>query len=319
MGRIDEALRRTGRTRRDQEFHRSTSGPFVSPWNGADGDFAGERLSLPTEVPTPAMLPAPPRPAKPLRAISPTPIERFASGWRERLAIGAKSDPHLADQFRRLAATLLHIQRTEKLRTIMVTSALAADGKTLTALNLSLVLSESYRRRVLLVEGDLRRPAISRVAGVPAGAGLNEALKSHDDRKPSLIQLTEMLTLLPAGHPDSDPLSTLTSPRLQALLQDASEKFDWVIVDTPPLAATTDATLLSPLVDAALLVIRAGRTPLESIQLAVDALGREKILGIVLNASEQAEAVGYGYDVDTAPATETSLSLTPISSDNGRL
>ena len=319
MGRIDEALRRAGRTRRDQEFPRSTGGPFVSPWNGADGDFAGERLSIPTETPTAAILPASLRSAKPIRPISPTPIERFATGWRERLAIGAKSDPHLADQFRRLAATLLHVQRTEKLRTIMGTSALAADGKTLTALNLSLVLSESYRRRVLLVEGDLRRPAISRVAGVAAGSGLNEALKSRDDLKPSLIQLTEMLTLLPAGQPDSDPLSTLTSPRLQALLQDAAEKFDWVIVDTPPLAATTDATLLCPLVDAALLVVRAGRTPLESIQLAVDALGRERILGIVLNASEQAEAVGYEYYGETTPAIGTSLSLTAVPSDNGRL
>jgi capsular exopolysaccharide synthesis family protein len=260
--------------------------------------------------------PAPLRPAKSFRSVLVSPIERFAAGWRERLAIGANSDPQLADQFRRLAATLLHVQRSEKLSTIMVTSALAADGKTLTALNLSLVLSESYRRRVLLVEGDLRRPAISRVSGVPAGTGLNEALKSHDDRKPSLIQLTETLTLLPAGHPDSDPLSTLTSPRLQALLQDAAEKFDWVIVDTPPLALTTDATLLCPLVDAVLLVVRAGRTPLESIQRAVDALGRDRILGVVLNASEQAEdSNGYEYYAAMDPVGSKSLSQTAVPPD----
>ncbi len=184
----------------------------------------------------------------------------------------------------------------------MVTSALAADGKTMTAVNLSLVLSEAYRRRVLLVEGDLRRPAISRAAGVPAGPGLSEALKAHDDRKPSLVQLTDTLTLLPAGQPDSDPLSGLTSARLQALIQDASEKFDWVIVDTPPLAATTDATLLCPLVEAVLLVVRAGRTPLEGVKQAIDALGRDRILGVVLNASDQAEAGTYEYYSDDADA-----------------
>jgi capsular exopolysaccharide synthesis family protein len=309
MGRIDEALRRAGRPRRDQELHRPAGGLFVSPWSAADGDFAGERVSTMAPPPPAAARPAAPWPAKPHRSELVSPIERFAAGWRERLAIGANSDPVLADQFRRLAATLLHVQRTEKLRSVMVTSALAADGKTMTSLNLSLVLSEAYRRRVLLVEGDLRRPAITRLVGLPVGPGLSEALKSNDDRKPSLIQLTETLTLLPAGQPDADPLSALTSPRLQALLQDAAEKFDWVIVDTAPLAATTDATLLCPLVDAALLVVRAGRTPLESINRAVDALGRDRILGIVLNASTQAEAVGYEHYSDTAQANAKSLNL----------
>jgi capsular exopolysaccharide synthesis family protein len=243
-------------------------------------------------------------------------LERFASGWRERLAIGGQSNPVLADQFRRLAATLLHVQRTENLRTLLVTSALAADGKTMTAVNLSLVLSESYRKRVLLVEGDLRRPAISRIAGVPKGPGLSEVLKAHDDRRLTLVQLTETLTLLPAGHPDPDPLSALTSSRLQALLQDASEQFDWVIVDTPPLAATTDATLLCPLVGAVLLVIRAGHTPLEKVAEAIEALGRDRILGIVLNASDQAEASKYGYYGEATIPTGPSLNLAVPSSDN---
>jgi receptor protein-tyrosine kinase len=244
-------------------------------------------------------------------------VERFAAGWRERLAIGGNSHAVLADQFRRLAATLLHVRRSEKLRAVMVTSALPADGKTLTAVNLSLVLSESYRRRVLLVEGDLRRPAISRVAGVPMGPGLSEALTSPEDKQPSLVQLTETLTLLPAGQPDSDPLSVLASARLQVLLQDASEKFDWVIVDAPPLAATTDATLLCPLVDAVLLVVRAGRTPLEGVRQAVEALGRDRILGIVLNGIEEAESVGYGYEYssDVSGAAE-SRSLASIGLDD---
>src|SRR5262245_48519239 len=186
MGRIDEALRRAGRTRREPDLPRASDGPFVSPWSPVDTDFKTERIV------TIAPAPAPPRQAMHRGfEVSGAPVERFAAGWRERLAIGRQSNALLADQFRRLAATLLQVQRGEKLRSVMVTSALAADGKTITAVNLSLVLSESYGRRVLLVEGDLRRPAISRVAGVATGPGLNEALKADDDRQPSLVRLTE--------------------------------------------------------------------------------------------------------------------------------
>ena len=81
----------------------------------------------------------------------------------------------------------------------MVTSAVAADGKTITAVNLSLVLSESYRRRVLLVEGDLRRPAIVEWPVLPVGPGLTEALKAQTIARPSLVQLTDDLDAVPSG------------------------------------------------------------------------------------------------------------------------
>jgi capsular exopolysaccharide synthesis family protein len=292
MGRIDEALRRAGRNPRDLDLpHAGAAGPFLSPWSVADVEFHNER---PTPIAVSKWV------ASPARSEITSAVDLFRPGWRERLAIGSGGNPILADQFRRLAATLLHAQRREQFRTVMVTSALAEDGKTLTAVNLALVLSESYSRRVLLVEGDFRRPAITRAANIPAGPGLSEALKAGDECKPTLIQLTETLTLLPAGSPDSEPLSALISSRLQALLQDACEKFDWVILDTPPLAATTDATLLCPLVDAVLLVIRANRTPLESVKQAVDALGRERILGVVLNASEQSRTPQTEYYTDGA-------------------
>lgn len=313
MGRIDEALRRSGRIRRDSDPQRSAAGPFVSPWNGADGESRGERVSR--VAPAPVL---PPRQVKAHRLEPSVGVERFAAGWRERLAIGGNSHPLLADQFRRLAATLLQVQRTEKLRSVMVTSALPGDGKTLTAVNLSLVLSESYRRRVLLVEADLRRPAITRVLGVPMGAGLSEALKSSEAQQPSLVQLTPTLTVLPAGQPDSDPLSVLTSSRLQVLLQDAAEKFDWVIVDAPPLAATTDATLLCPLVDGVLLVVRAGRTPLEGVNQAIESLGRERILGIVLNGTDETESIGYEYASYGPVSDATSLNLTAVADAEDR-
>src|SRR5262245_39512695 len=110
MGRIDEALRRAGRTRHDPDLPRSTDGPFVSPWSPADGEFRTERVV--TIAPAPAL----PRQTMQWGSESSwAPVQGFASGWRERLVIGKDSNPVLADQFRRMAATLLHVQRGEKL------------------------------------------------------------------------------------------------------------------------------------------------------------------------------------------------------------
>jgi capsular exopolysaccharide synthesis family protein len=226
--------------------------------------------------------------------LRPSIIDAFEGEWRDRLAIGSRANHLLADQFRRLAATLLQVQRGERLRTVMVTSAVPDDGKTLTALNLALVLSESYQRRVLLVEGDLRRPAISRAAGVPPTVGLSEVIKSADERKVALVHLTETLALLPAGRPDPDPLSGLTSARMQAVLHDAGEAFDWVIVDTPPVGAAADASLLCPLVDGVILVVSAGHTDHPAAQQTIETLGRDRILGIVLNRIPEADVVTAG-------------------------
>jgi capsular exopolysaccharide synthesis family protein len=292
MSRINDALRRAGtRLAEPSALEAVGADVFVSPWtacdnqvaHGVSNDKTGER------VPDLALDDPAPRP----RVVRPSLLGGFNPGWRERLIVSADADPLLVHQFHRLAASLLQAQRAEHLKSVMITSAAPKDGKTLTALNLALVLSESYRRRVLLVEADLRRPAISAAANLPLGDGLSDAIQASDDRKVPLVRLTDTLTLLPAGRPDPDPLSGLTSPRLKRIMQDAAEQFDWVIVDTPPLGATADAGLLCPLVDAAVLVIRAGRTAYTAVQAAIETLGRERILGVVLNGVDREIASGY--------------------------
>ena len=278
MGRIDDALRRSGApSAKPAAPDAVATDAFVSPWT-VDDDLKRDASSV----------------SGPWRGAPPsTPTEDCSSGWRERLGVSIDSDPLLAHQFHRLAATLLQAQRMGRLKSVMITSASPQDGKTLVALNLALVLSGSYRLRVLLIEGDLRRPALAAAARLPLQEGLSEAINANDDRKVSLIQLSEALTLLPGGRPDPDPLSGLTSPRMQRLLQEAAEQFDWVILDTPPLGATADAGLLCPLVDAAILVVRAERTPHAAVQAAIETLGRERILGVVLNAVDHEVASGY--------------------------
>jgi len=212
---------------------------------------------------------------------------------RRRLATIASADRLLIEQFRRLAATLIHSQRTAPLKVIMVTSAAPEEGKTLTALNLALVLSESFRLRVLLIDADLRRPKITEVANITV-EGLGEVVKAPEARKVPLVPVTDMLTLLPAGRADPDPLSGLTSARMQQLLHEAGATFDWVIVDTPPVGAAADASLLCAMADATVLVVRAGRTPFEAVQQAIDGIGRERIIGVVLNGVDGRDVPSYG-------------------------
>jgi capsular exopolysaccharide synthesis family protein len=229
------------------------------------------------------------------------------SGWKQWL-LSSDDETGVTEQFRRLAAALLHGQREGRLKVVMVTSAVPGEGKTLTTLNTALVLAQSYRRRVLLIDADLRRPRLSEAAGLTVTEGLAEALKSPEERKVPVTQLTDYLSLLPAGRPDPEPLSGLTSARMQQLLNEAAERFDWVIVDTPPVAAAADAGLLGAMVDATVLVVKAGETPHPAVRHAIDTIGHDRIFGVVLNGvamDQQGEYGAYGAYSYTNRASTT--------------
>jgi capsular exopolysaccharide synthesis family protein len=223
-------------------------------------------------------------------------IARFGPGASGKIVVMEGVPAVAIEQYRRLAASLHHAQVERQTKVLMITSASPGEGKTLTATNLALTLSESYRRTVLLIDADLRRPSLHHVFKVPNVLGLSEALKSETDQRLPVIQLSANLTVLPAGRPDPDPMSGLTSDRMRRIVQDAAAHFDWVIIDTPPVGFLSDANLLVAMVDAALFVVRAGKSPYRLIQRALDAIGREAILGVVLNAvDEKVDVAGYSY------------------------
>jgi len=286
MSRLNEALRRSG-------LHPSTEAPteqdaaFRSPWTMSSTGTASTAAALDDSTDRPET----PEPVA--RLVVTPPPDGLRSRWKEWL-VSPDVDPQIAEPFRRLAATLFHAQRDSRLRTLMVTSAVPGEGKTLTALNLALVLSESYKRSVLLIDADLRRPRLSEATGLNVARGLADALKAEDEDKVSAIRLTEHLTLLPAGRPDPEPLSGLTSSRMQHLLEEGAERFDWVIIDTPPIAAATDAGLLSAMVDGTVFVVRAGLAPYQAVRHAIDVLGQDRIVGVVLNGVERADTTAYG-------------------------
>jgi protein-tyrosine kinase len=286
MGRIEEALRRAGVDTPGQvaEPAKARSQMFVSPWSASSSpEIRPFRNSTSPDQPRLGQ------------------FRGFASEWLARLVVPGNTNHVLVEQFRHLAGSLLHAQKNGKLQSVMVTSAVPGDGKTFTSLNLALTLAHSYGRRVLLIDADLRRPSIGQVCGLGNAHGLSEVLRSETEQKLPLFELREGLTFLPAGKPDPDPLGGLTSPRMKTILDEAAEQFEWIVVDSPPAAPLADAGLIGAMVDALLLVVRAGETQCRSVEKAIETLGRERIFGVVLNG---AEVVSHEYQSYYGARTE---------------
>ena len=167
----------------------------------------------------------------------------------------------------------------------MVSSALPHEGKTLTVSNLALTFSESYKRRVLLIDADLRQPSIQGVFGLASGAGLCDDIRAPRQQR-SAVQVSANLSVLLAGQVGADPMAELSSDRMRALIEDAASQFDWVLVDTPPLCLLPDAHLVARVTDGVLLVIAAGSTPYQVVSDAISKVGADRILGTVLNRTD---------------------------------
>lgn len=262
----------------------------------AEGPVAPDPIS---ETPEPAVTVA-----AATAAAAPTPRAiRVGTEDRDKLVIGKNVHPEFVEQYRHLAAVLHHAQKASNVRTVMITSALPSEGKTLTATNLALTLSESYQRRVLLIDADLRRPRMREMFALPKSEGLTDALtQPRADRLP-VRQISPHLWVLVSGGAVPDPMSLLVSPAMKQLIDDAKASFDWVVVDTPPIAILPDANLLAAMIDRTLLVVSAQSTPYPMVQRAADSVGPQRILGVVLNRAESSgPSSGYGYyDYQTRP------------------
>jgi receptor protein-tyrosine kinase len=287
---------------------------LLIPPGPADGDQPEPRGSSPEEVlrtwhfDTEDLNAAAPPALRPKKAESLIPPTNFPAAVLDKLVVGDQADPALVEQYRRVAAVLHHAQIQRGVRSVMIASAVAAEGKTLTATNLALTLSHSFDRRVLLIDGDLRRPSIQQMFGLPHSDGLLESLCRPTGGRLPVYAVARNLWVLPAGRPTSDPMSGLVSDQMKQLLSDAVEQFDWVVVDTPPVALMPDANLLARMIDATLLVVSANTTPYPLVQRAVAAIGVERILGAVLNRAEHTALAQYGYygyyDRHPAPASQ---------------
>jgi protein-tyrosine kinase len=211
------------------------------------------------------------------------------------------TDPHApeCEQFRTLRTELFHAAETRRTQIVTVTSAVADEGKTSTLLNLALSIAQSKERRILVIEGDLRRPSFSSYLAIQPGMGLNDVLSGERDLFSSIfcIQMSGGLELyvLSVTEEAKNPTEMLSSERLGEMLAQLREYFDFILLDSPPVIPFADSRLLANHSDAVLLVIRAGVAPYETVEKAIEALSRGRILGIVLNGAEHIRESGY-YD-----------------------
>jgi protein-tyrosine kinase len=207
------------------------------------------------------------------------------AGLSQKIVIDHDISPVSREQYRLLAATLHNAQVSKGVKVIMIASAVAGEGKTLTAVNLALTFSESYHRRVLLADGDLRRPVLHRLFGCDSN-GRVESPPSPGEQRFRIQSMTPLFGILIANSPISAPMAELTSKQMQQVLKDAREAFDWIILDTPPVTLLPDASLLASIVDGAVLVVRAESTPVDLVKRAVEGIGRQKLLGVLLNGAK---------------------------------
>ena len=191
-----------------------------------------------------------------------------------------------AEAFRALRTSLLLSSWDSPPRTTVVTSALAGDGKTFTAMNLAVVLTQA-QQRVLLVEADMRRPTIHTVLTMPRQAGLSGCLSGTLEPSSVITEIREApgLYAVMAGYSPPYPSEMLASRRMQELLQHWRSEFDYIVIDTPPILAVTDAVICASMADAVVLVARSQKTGRQSLLRAREILQRAKarIVGALVN------------------------------------
>ena len=310
MSRLDRALEKA---RAESGQHEDTgsgtpdgSAPmseFTSSWDFDEVPAARDRprTSRPTGRAAVAE-PVPPRATAPDRhSVEPAAqFEDFNAETREKLVVGTTdASLELREQFRKIAASLYRLREVRPLKVVMVVSAVPGEGKTLSSVNLALTLSESYASRVLLLDADLRRPTVHQVFNLPNTVGLREELSFTSGSVVAPVSISGYLDVLTAGTAAIDPMNALTSDRMRSILAHSAERYDWVLIDTPPVELLSDARLLASEADGAILVVRAGSTPYLLAQRAIAAIGAERVLGVILNNVTADMGAGayrhYGY------------------------
>ena len=221
----------------------------------------------------------------------------------------------IAERFRALRTNIQYASVDRPLRTILVTSPSPMDGKSTVAANLAVALAQGGRR-VVLVDGDLRRPSLHHQFQLPNMVGMSALFVQPQLHLNGTVQrtTTQGLWVIPAGKLPPNPSELLSSDRMSEIMRTVGEQADVIIIDTPPATSVTDALALAPRVDGVLLVVQPGRTRRGACQQTVEELRRSgaNILGAVVNAVKAADAryyysgyyhyyyysYGYGYGAD---------------------
>lgn len=215
----------------------------------------------------------------------------------------------VAEQFRTLRTRLERIREVRSFNSLLVTSSTAQEGKSFVAFNLAISLSCRGCRKVLLVEGDLRRRSLSACVGLGSLPGFTE-WRPGQPLSRFVYRVSELdIFFLPAGRETDQPVETLGGPRTRDILGEVSRVFDWVVVDSPPLVPLADASVLSRWCDAALVVVRRDRTTKHGLLQGLECIESRRVLGFVLNDFPAKYEYDYAATLPASPADEPAGTL----------
>jgi capsular exopolysaccharide synthesis family protein len=272
MGKVYDALKRAEEQRQQRAQDARTVGEILP---AADA----------------ATAPAPPARTRRLlpgiaAARRPHPAAETSGTLNKRRIALLQPESFVAEQFRTLRARLDALAPSRPIRTLAVTSALPGDGKTIAAIGLAVVYSMQPGRRVVLVDCDLRKPAVAPSLGLRIDAGLAEVLADGAPLEDAIARVEgSELDVLPVRAIPPNPSELLASEGMRKLLETLSGRYDRVILDLPPTLGLPDAKTVSEACDGVIFVVRADVTPEPEIMSALDVLDRRRVLGLVMNGA----------------------------------
>jgi len=201
-----------------------------------------------------------------------------------------------AEKFRVLATRLKNMQQKRPLKRLLITSSIVQEGKSLVSSNLAITLARHELQRVLLIDGDLRKPVMANRFGLTNRAGLSEFLLGDRPAEEFIYHLENLgVDLMPAGTIPENPLELLQSPKLRGMLTRMSTLFAWIIIDSPPLVPVADANVWGRVTDGMLLVTRQGVTERKMLEKGLKPLDNPALLGVVFNGSTDSHHHYYYY------------------------
>jgi protein-tyrosine kinase len=232
-------------------------------------------------------------------------IEEWFFGWGLRRyssypIVALENGTPGSEQYKILREQIKRLRMESGIRSFSITSPVKGDGKTTIAVNLAAALSLDYEERVLLIDGDLRAPAIHRYFNVPRAPGLADYLGADSNiQLENLVQETSLpgLSILPSGKPSHLAPELLAKEKMNHLMDQARAEFPGhhIIIDGPPILSTSDPLVVARYVDGVLLVVRAGKTPRDYLTKALQSLNSNKVMGVVLNDAELDISSKYYY------------------------
>ncbi|MGA9585842.1 MAG: polysaccharide biosynthesis tyrosine autokinase [Terracidiphilus sp.] len=224
----------------------------------------------------------------------------------EVLNIALSADSHLMslpdsespanEAFHLLGVRLRHMRRQRPLKKVLITSTIPQEGKSMVAANLACTLALRTQQKVLLLEGDIRRPTQSKIFGIGNKPGICAWLDGEKPLINCLYRLAQPgIWILPAGVSTGNSLELLQSGRVTPMMEQLTNWFDWVVIDSPPILPLADTSVWTNMADGILLVTRQGTTQKRQLQRGLEALGPQKLIGALLNSATNAAHSDYYY------------------------